>query len=145
MLIFQIGKPEIIPQELQTALIGKIVLFKVQVRSGIDSTRDRPYTVLKVCTNADILQQYMIKSNFYEREFGKTGVAVEDKEYDVEKEFNEECESLSQITQLPIVSPIVSGKVVIEEGGFLSQTTQLETDGDSLQVYFVFSESFLFN
>lgn len=53
--------------------------------------------MLKVCTDQDILQKYLIKSDFYEREFGKVNVSASEKEY------LEECESLSQITQLPIL------------------------------------------
>lgn len=90
--------------------------------------------MLKVCTNADILQQYMIHSDFYEREIGRSGLAAAGEEYDMEKEFNEECESLSQITQLPTLGE----KEFIEECKSLSQISQLPVDGDSLQVYFAF-------
>ncbi|XP_057811604.1 uncharacterized protein LOC131025837 [Salvia miltiorrhiza] len=92
----EIGHLEIIPKEIESAHIGKTILFKVQLRADIKTLNDRPYIVLKVCNNADTVQKY-----------ASTNGQNSEGEFNVQssqKSFEEECEGLSQITTIPVLS-----------------------------------------
>lgn len=92
VFVLQVGEKDVIGPEIENILIGQVVLFKVQLRNESEFRKDRPYTVNKICNVHEIVNKYSV--GYFDDDELSTKADIGD------SSFLEECDSLTQITDL---------------------------------------------